>query len=297
MKKIRFISLTAGFVLALAVSTILTGCGGDNVVDLSSLQKRGDVFVVPETQKPYSGEFIVSDGNNVAIAGTLKKGKVHGKVTSYTNDGSIYEVYTFADGVLNGKQLKYAYSENGKIELVANYKDGKLNPSVKKATFTDSRDGKKYKTVKIDAQTWMTENLNYNASGSRCYENDENNCQKYGRLYDWNTAMGACPKGWHLPSDNEYEVLYYATGGKHLEEFGFSALLGGRNYSGNIFDEVSQGWRISTVFDNVGSYGYWWSATERDSDVAYHHMIYHNGNVGRKYDLKSYLFSVRCLQD
>jgi hypothetical protein len=53
----------------------------------------------------------------------------------------------------------------------------------------------------------MAENLNYNTNESMCYDNKVKNCDKYGKLYNWETAMKACPMGWHLPRNEEWNIL------------------------------------------------------------------------------------------
>jgi uncharacterized protein (TIGR02145 family) len=199
------------------------------------------------------------------------------------------------------------------------------NGTIKEYGFVTDAGGQTYKTIVIGEQTWMAENLNYEASGGKCYGNEPENCGKYGRLYDWSTAIalpsscdssycssqiqskhkGICPEGWHLPSGAEWDVLVNFAGdlkagtklkaesgwksgnGNGTNNYGFSALPGGRGYSHGYFI-------------TVGDIGNWWSASEVEG-IGYNaycrDMSHGYEYVYRSHCGKSILFSVRCLQD
>ncbi len=100
--------------------------------------------------------------------------------------------------------------------------------------FTDPRDGKIYKTVKIGDQWIMAENLAYKPDSGRfwAYENDKNNIAIYGYLYDWETAMNIAPEGWHLPSRKEWMAIQKTLGAKlniypYLEKIYPKLVVGG----------------------------------------------------------------------
>lgn len=183
------------------------------------------------------------------------------------------------------------------------------------STFTDSRDGKIYKNIKIGNQVWMAENLTFETeSGSWKYGGSEESGNKYGRLYTWDAAKQAVPTGWHLPTDEEWKQLEMAIGmsqteadgingrgtkegnklkatigwaenGNGTDEVGFAALPGGfRTNSGDIY------------LDNW--IGYWWTATENDNLNAWFRFIATSDpKVYRKSGYKEDAYSVRCVKD
>ena len=74
-------------------------------------------------------------------------------------------------------------------------------------SFTDSRDGIEYGIKRIGDQIWMTQNLQYDGSGSYSYDDNAANDATYGRLYEWSAVDAVIPDGWHLPTDEEWKEL------------------------------------------------------------------------------------------
>jgi len=82
------------------ISAPLIGCEEEEVVNIEELHRQGYIYVVPRTQKPYSGKFVsINRDNTIGVAGSLKNGKFHGEITIYNRLGGILKVETYNNGV------------------------------------------------------------------------------------------------------------------------------------------------------------------------------------------------------
>jgi uncharacterized protein (TIGR02145 family) len=164
-----------------------------------------------------------------------------------------------------------------------------------KGTFVDDRDGRVYKYVIIGEQTWMAENLRYETLNTKYYNND------FGMFYNWNAANAACPLGWHLPTDAEWNVLIDfagANGGYAVrklkaksgfwlssngtDDYGFTALPAGYYSSG------------AHVLEIAG----FWSATAGSVDgLAHFYYLFGYSVELDERNIDESLVNVRCIKD
>ena len=197
----------------------------------------------------------------------------------------------------------------------------------------DLRDGHVYRTTVIGTQIWMAENLNYDALNSHCYADKTTNCDTYGRLYTWATAMdsigvwsengkgcgysvtcsptfpvrGVCPENWHLPDSTEWSMLFTAIGGgpaiglklkssSRWHDFEGKSGNGSDSYS---FTALPAGEGSSDGIDLAeGEVTGFWSSSENHINTVYRMCMYHtNGGAYIYGTSKHSSFSVRCVKD
>ena len=212
-------------------------------------------------------------------------------------------------------------------------------------TMTDI-DGNIYQTVKIGNQWWMAENLKVThyrngdaipnvtgdtewtnlTTGAYCaYENNENNVDTYGYLYNWyavDDRRQIAPSGWHVPTDDEWKELEMYLGmsqseadisGDYRGTNEGSKLAGradlwddGNLESNAVFDEsgfsaLPAGSREGGNFKYyLGYAALFWSGTESsnsNSESWYRCLIYSSSQVLRSDFIKRDGFSVRLVRD
>ena len=187
-----------------------------------------------------------------------------------------------------------------------------------KTSFKDPRDGQVYGIKKIGNLTWMKENLRFDMpDDSWCFDDDEGNCAKLGRLYTFEAAIEACPDGWRLPEDNDWMDLEKALGmpQTHLMIDGYSTNRGngegnklkvggssGLEFKISGFAYINNGEaEFKGIDDDDRPRSYFWTATNRavnNQTVAYRRRIEaKNGYIFRfRNPTEGYAVSVRCVQ-
>lgn len=167
-------------------------------------------------------------------------------------------------------------------------------------------------------------------------------CETYGRLYTWSTVMdsagyvdeankvknsgsgtgcgfgvtctpnkvhrGICPKGWHVPTSDEYSTLYETVGG--IDKAG-NKLKASTSWKTNL---PTYGMNLYGLSVKPGGYRYYsyvggindleegaylWSidSAENDSLASNQEFRYYDAKAFQNHSDKRYGFSIRCLKD
>jgi uncharacterized protein (TIGR02145 family) len=197
-----------------------------------------------------------------------------------------------------------------------------------------------YESVRIGDQEWMTRNLDVdrfrngdliphiesneewkkageNGQPAWCYyDNDHEYGKKYGKLYNWyavNDPRGLAPKGWRVPSNEEWTTLINFLGGKEVAGHKMKSDNGWNDWEDNYgeikngngddsfgFNALPGGARgINGSFRNVSINAFFWSATQLGRDSAWRRGMNGSEEVSRHYyfGFKSSGASFRCLRN
>ena len=222
------------------------------------------------------------------------------------------------------------------ISFYSCQKEEIIIPILEEDTVTDI-DSNTYKTVKIGSQWWMAENLkvtSYN-DGTKIRsvlstENDSiwakidsgavcNIDDRYGMLYNWYAVKDSreiAPKGWHIPTDEDWKTLEKELGMNQTEVDKTS--WRGTNEAEKLIVKSSVGWPTTDVFGTNSSgfsalpsgcrlfngtrvsnsnSAFWWTATEKEKQVYYRNIDSEKKSIYRSITYKNYGFSVRCVKD
>ena len=184
--------------------------------------------------------------------------------------------------------------------------------------------------VKIGNQTWMSKNLDVstfrngeaipeaknekqwlkaseNQTAAFCYyEYRSNNGKVYGKLYNWyavNDSRGLAPKGYHIPSDEEWIIVTDFLGGSDIAGKKMKSKNGWANdWNGNNSSRFNGLPGASCIyygdFSSIADCGGCWSSSENNTDSAWSRgLVSSRTKVFSNHGFKYFGLSVRCLRD
>lgn len=221
-------------------------------------------------------------------------------------------------------------TDAGVFELSAGKRFAKSVKLKAISSVTDKRDGQVYNIVQIGEQVWMKENMNYpvgqlvekdkkwkkltSADTAWCYNpNNLNNSRKHGILYTWNAAQQACPEGWHMPTNEDWDelgqhistqysgIIHTKKTWKYITEYLRATPTGyGDETKGFDFKILFAGYRDAKEgdFQYYERYAYWWTNFSDHRDFAdYRFVTYNYSDLFYGFENKWCALPVRCVQD
>ncbi len=319
---------------------------GEHLFSLTGLISGTYIISLQIGEKLLTEKLLISQNTNDIIA--LEKTNFstnYENITSLNNKGtSIIKSlpYNIGEqlqiiGYANGYYESTIYcspTENITIDLlleIDNFDCGSI--------FIDNRDGNEYTTIQIGNQCWFAENLKYLPSvtytlgvepkyyvydyyGTNLSEALESPMyDTFGALYNYYAADSACPKGWHLPTDDEWKTLEIYLG-MSIEEsnsegdrgtnqgsklasdanlWNDGALKENNDFGTSGFNAIPGGWfEVSDgmFFDISGRSWFWTSTMDQENNfwVAIRHIDNSSPKVIRFFITKRYGMSVRCIK-
>ena len=300
---------------------ICTGQGGGNV----RIEKMiNDQVKSDKTLKTYSKGELATIEMNYTIGDRLKFTGISGIYSNVVTDiPSSDKTITFKFiACTDGDNNNYPVVEIGnQIWMAENLKTSKYSDNTS-IMFVSTSNGWSWIQIDTKAYGWYADNLN--------------NKDIYGALYTWAAAMngavgrntvpsgvqGACPAGWHLPSDAEWTILtdYLTNNGYGYDgngEYIAKSLAANTNWQVGLaegnpgidkasnnstgFSAIPGGYHSDPfMFHYIDNRSYFWSATQYETipDYSWNRNLGYNYNfVGRSAFQKKNALSVRCLKD
>jgi len=319
------------FLISTMIGLIVSfGCETEDEEALLPIVNTSEVIDISYTAAICGGNIVSDEGSPVTARGVCWDTIVNPTInlSTKTTDGSSDGTYISSmDGLIaNTTYYVRAYATNGAGTAYGN----EISFTTYNNNAISDIDNNYYNIVTIGTQIWMKENLkttkykdgsdisNINSNsewiiqstGAYCwYNNNIDNKSTYGALYNYYTVVDSrdiCPTGWHIPSNEEWNILetYLGgggfAGGKLKEagtEYWLSPNIGADNGSG--FTALPNGYRYSSdgSFDKIGKYGFWWSSTEAYGEGRGRGLGYTDTGVFKDTYDKHYGFSVRCIKD
>ena len=284
---------------------------------------------------------IISDDGGASIRKDIEKKAPKGKVgpfEKYLTRLAVWDGSPECDVTNEGEMRNVGGSYSYKILVCADSAwrlaskddfDTKdiFNPDVEYGTMVDPRDGQTYRTLDIGGHVWMAENLRYadsaaseNLKGqSWCFDNDESNCEIFGRLYSWSAAMdlepvyldsvadvrdgwrGICPEGWHVPNrEFDHLDIYTTFASAYLtmgdNEGGFSLIPAGYGVAERDYVEGEAVYTGAVEFVEFGATTFLWTSDQQPYGGT-RSMYLKNDDLYNEPEERHNLGYLRCVKD